>query len=94
MARFAKFPLAAGLLMREGSMARVLVQGVVRRLARRSRQSDEIEGVLVEIEAQTLVFVPLEEGTPVPDVGEVFTAWTTLHHLRQALDCGNKKRTT
>jgi hypothetical protein len=77
----------------EGKMTRVLVQGVVRRLARRSRNSNEVEGTLVELDAQTWVFVPLEEGAVVPQLGEFVTAWTTLHHLRQALRHEKQKRT-
>lgn len=75
-------------------MNRVLVQGVVRRLVRRSRRADAVEGVLIELDARTVVFVPLEDGEAVPQLGDKVTAWTTLHHLRQALQRENTKRTT
>ena len=72
--------------------ARVLVQGVVKRLARRSRRS-EVEGALLELDSQTWVFVPLEAGDAVPQLGKKDKAWTTLHHLRQALMEKNKRTT-
>jgi len=74
-------------------MNRVLVQGVVRRLVRRSRRSDEVEGVLVELDRRILVFVPLEAGAAAPRLGDAISAWTTVHHLRQAFLRENVERT-
>jgi hypothetical protein len=66
---------------------------VVRRLVCRSRRAEAVEGVLIELDARTVVFVPLEDGATVPQLGDKVTAWTTLHHLRQALLRENMKRT-
>lgn len=74
-------------------MNRVLVQGVVRRLVRRSRRSDEVEGVLIELDRRILVFVPLEAGAVAPQLGDAVSAWTTVHHLRQAFIREKEKRT-
>lgn len=66
-------------------MAKIMVTGVVLRLTRRIRHASAPDGMLVQIDHRTTVFVPLAPGDAVPLIGATVTAWTTSDCLRDAL---------
>lgn len=72
-------------------MAKIMVTGVVLRLTRRSRHAAGPDGMLVQIDHRTTVFVPLAPGEAPPSVGATVTAWTTSDCLRDALAQADRK---
>jgi hypothetical protein len=72
-------------------MAKIMVTGVVLRLTRRSRHAVGPDGMLVQIDHRTTVFVPLAPGETPPSVGATVTAWTTSDCLRDALAQADRK---